>query len=103
MQIIDPHFHNAVTNDKIQFDDLEAEDLDWKVKQSYTLMIVAASEIDNVVHQEAIMTTLILGSACQSITSKCFKLQHPTADTRRNTDMWRSVIGHGIYSGLVSS
>jgi hypothetical protein len=35
-------FHTPVTNDKIEFEDPEAEDPDWKVKQTYTLMIVAA-------------------------------------------------------------
>jgi hypothetical protein len=40
-------FHNTVKNDKVQFDDPEAEDSDWKVKQAYTLMIVVASEIKN--------------------------------------------------------
>jgi hypothetical protein len=58
----------------------------------------------SVVHWEAIMTTLILASTYyRSITSKCFKLRHPTAGARRNTSMWRSVIGHGIYFGLVSN
>ncbi len=32
---------------------------------------------------------------------KCFKLRHPTAGVRRNTSVWRSMIGHGIYFGLV--
>jgi hypothetical protein len=41
-------FHNTtVKNDKIKFEDPEAEALDWKVKQAYTLMIAAASEIEN--------------------------------------------------------
>jgi hypothetical protein len=40
-------FHNTVKNDKIQFDDPEAEDPVWKVKQAYTLMIAAASESEN--------------------------------------------------------
>ncbi len=40
-------FHSTVTNDKIKFEDPEAEDPDWKVKQAYTLMIAAASEIEN--------------------------------------------------------
>jgi hypothetical protein len=41
-------FHTTGKNDKIKFEDPEAEaDLDWKVKQAYTLMIAAASEIVN--------------------------------------------------------
>jgi hypothetical protein len=40
-------FHSTVTNDKIKFKDPEAEDPDWQVKQAYTLLIAAASEIEN--------------------------------------------------------
>jgi hypothetical protein len=40
-------FHSTVTNDKIKFEDPEAEDPDWKVQQAYTLMIAAALEIEN--------------------------------------------------------
>jgi hypothetical protein len=40
-------FHFIVTNDKIKFEDPEAEVPDWKVKQAYTLMIAAAPEIEN--------------------------------------------------------
>jgi hypothetical protein len=31
-----PPFNSTVTNDKIKFEDPEAEDPDWKVKQAYT-------------------------------------------------------------------
>ena len=40
-------FYTTVKNDRIIFNDPEAEDPDWKVKQCYTLMIAAASEIEN--------------------------------------------------------
>jgi hypothetical protein len=56
------------------------------------------------VHWEANMTTQILGSTCQSIISKSFKLQqHHTAGARSNTGMLKSVIGHGTYSNLAYS
>jgi hypothetical protein len=41
-----PYF-TTVHNDRIKFHDAEADDPDWKVKQAYTLMIAAASEIEN--------------------------------------------------------
>jgi hypothetical protein len=37
-------------NNKIQFKDTQAEFPDWKVKEAYTLMIAAALEIENGVH-----------------------------------------------------
>ena len=36
-------FHNTVRNDKIHFDDPEAEDPDWKVKQAYRLVMAFLS------------------------------------------------------------
>jgi hypothetical protein len=40
-------YYTTVQNDRILFHDADADDQDWKVKQAYTLMIAAASEIEN--------------------------------------------------------
>ncbi len=40
-------FHTAAKNDRIALHDPEADNPDWKVKQACTLMIAAASEIEN--------------------------------------------------------
>jgi hypothetical protein len=40
-------FYETVNHDKITFHDEDAEDPDWKIHQAYTLLIAAASEIEN--------------------------------------------------------
>jgi hypothetical protein len=40
-------FHTTAKNDRVKSHDPEAADPDWKVKQVHTLMIAAASEIEN--------------------------------------------------------
>ena len=41
------NFHETYVNDKIQFHDPDDPDPDWKVNQGYTLIIAAATEIEN--------------------------------------------------------
>jgi hypothetical protein len=40
-------FYETVIHDKITFHDEDAEDPDWKIRQAYTLLIAAASKIEN--------------------------------------------------------
>jgi hypothetical protein len=40
-------FYETVQHDKIKFHDEDAEDPDWEIHQAYTLLIAAASEIEN--------------------------------------------------------
>jgi hypothetical protein len=39
--------HRTFKNEKMQFDDPQAEYRDWKVRQCYTLLIASTSEIEN--------------------------------------------------------
>jgi hypothetical protein len=97
-------------NDKIKFEDPEAEDPDWKVKQAYTLMIAAALEIENGVENMwkrgpsgGRHDYPDFGKYMPINHFKVFKLQHHTAGARRNTGMLKSVIARGTYLDLAYS
>jgi hypothetical protein len=102
-------FYETVKHDKIKFHDEDAEDPDWMIFQAYTLLIVAASEIENGVDNlwkrgkgMGGATTRTLAGSCLKIHSRHSHPEHISIGLKRSIGLKTSVTSPGMYFFLLS-
>jgi hypothetical protein len=105
-------FYETVKHDKLKFHDEDAEDPDWKTRQAYTILIAAASEIENGFDNMwkrgkgmgwRDVTAHTLAGSCLKIHSRHSSPEHIYVGLKRSIGIKKSMTLPGMYFFLLSS